>query len=48
MDFKERATAIFQKHLSEWEPNPSRVENGYQYESTCAEMMKKEIGLLPA
>ncbi|RZW39468.1 MAG: hypothetical protein EX263_13580 [Flavobacteriaceae bacterium] len=41
MDFKAQATAIFEKYLSEWESNPKRMENGYQYESTYAEVMKK-------
>lgn len=41
MDFKEQATAIFEKYLSEWESNPKRMENGYQYEATYAEMMQK-------
>jgi hypothetical protein len=41
MDFKEQATTIFKKYLSEWEANPQRMENGYQYESTYAEMMEK-------
>ena len=41
MDFKEQATAIFEKHLSEWESNPKRMENGYQYEATYAAMMEK-------
>lgn len=41
MDFKERATEILSKHLAEWESNPKRMENGYQYESTYAEMIKK-------
>jgi hypothetical protein len=41
MDFKQQATAIFEKYLSEWESNPHRMENGYQYESTYAEMMQK-------
>lgn len=41
MDFKERATEIFSKHLEEWESDPRRAENGYQYESSYAEMMEK-------
>jgi len=30
MDFKERATEIFAKHLEEWESDPTRMESGYQ------------------
>ena len=41
MDFKEQATAIFEKYLSEWESNPKRMENDYQYEATYAAMMQK-------
>jgi len=38
---KQEAIAIFEKHYSEWESNPKRMESGYDYESTYAEMMKK-------
>lgn len=41
MDFKERATEIFAKHLEEWESDPRRAQNGYQYESSYGEMMEK-------
>ena len=41
MDFKQQATAIFEKYLAEWESNPKRMESGYNYESTYAEMMQK-------
>lgn len=41
MDFKERATGIFTKHLEEWESDPTRMESGYQYELSYAVMMKK-------
>lgn len=41
MEFKERATKIFEKHLEEWESDPARMENGYQYESSYAAMMEK-------
>jgi hypothetical protein len=41
MDFKQQASAILSKYLSAWESNPLRMENGYNYESTYAEMMKK-------
>jgi len=38
---KDKAIAIFEKHYTEWESDPKRMENGYNYESTYAEMMKK-------
>jgi len=41
MDFKQQATAIFEKYLSEWESNPNRMQSGYDYESTYAEMLQK-------
>tara|TARA_R110002033_G_scaffold168869_1_gene208929 strand:- start:40 stop:1308 length:1269 start_codon:yes stop_codon:yes gene_type:complete len=41
MDFKQQATAIFEKYITEWEPSPQRMESGYDYESTYAEMMQK-------
>ena len=41
MDFKQRATAILEKHLSEWESNPKRMQSGYDYEATYAAMMEK-------
>lgn len=41
MDFKAQATAILEKHLTEWESNPRRMESGYDYESTYAAMMQK-------
>lgn len=41
MDFKQQATAILEKYLSEWESNPKRLESGYNYESTYAEIMEK-------
>jgi isoleucyl-tRNA synthetase len=41
MDFKQQATAIFEKYLSEWESNPQRMESGYDYEATYADMMQK-------
>ncbi|QTE23315.1 hypothetical protein [Polaribacter cellanae] len=41
MDFKQQATSLFEKYLSEWESNPKRMESGYDYESTYAEMMHK-------
>ena len=41
MEFKQQATAIFKKHLEQWESNPERMESGYDYESTYADMMQK-------
>ena len=41
MSTKSEATAIFEKHFAQWESNPKRMENGYQYESTYAAMMEK-------
>ena len=41
MDFKQQATAIFEKYITEWESSPQRMESGYDYESTYAEMMQK-------
>uniref|UniRef100_UPI004048B530 hypothetical protein n=1 Tax=Mariniflexile sp. TaxID=1979402 RepID=UPI004048B530 len=41
MSRKSQALAIFEKHFEQWESNPKRMENGYQYESTYAAMMEK-------
>ena len=41
MDFKQQATSILEKYLSEWESNPKRMESGYNYEATYSEMMEK-------
>jgi len=41
MDTKAQALAIFEKHFEQWESNPKRMENDYQYESTYAPMMEK-------
>ena len=41
MDFKEQATAILQKHLTEWESDLLRMESGYHYEITYGVMLKK-------
>jgi len=41
MNFKQQATAIFEKYLTEWESNPQRMKSGYDYESTYADMMQK-------
>lgn len=41
METKAKALAIFEKHYEQWESDPARMENGYQYESTYAAMMEK-------
>ena len=41
MDFKAQALTLLENYLTEWESNPNRTENSYQYESTYAEMMEK-------
>ena len=41
MDTKAQALKIFEKHYSQWESNPTRMESGYAYESTYADMMQK-------
>jgi len=51
----EKITAIVTKHYQEWEQNPTRMENGYEYESTFAsmtqemekEMLKVSLGEIP-
>lgn len=37
----DKATEIFQKYYEQWESDESRMENGYQYEFSYIEMMKK-------
>ena len=41
MGTKEAALKAFEKHYSEWEANESRMNNGYAYEFTFIEMMRK-------
>lgn len=41
METKEAALKVFEKYYSEWEANESRMNNGYSYESTFVEMMRK-------
>lgn len=41
MSKKAEALAIFEKHFAQWESDPTRMENGYQYEATYAAMMEK-------
>jgi hypothetical protein len=42
----DKILAIVTKHYQAWEQNPTRMENGYEYESTFASMtqlMEKEM-----
>jgi hypothetical protein len=42
----DKIIAIVSKHYQQWEQNPTRMENGYEYESTFAKMtqeMEKEM-----
>jgi hypothetical protein len=42
----DKILAIVTKHYQQWEQNPTRMENGYEYESTFANMtqeMEKEM-----
>lgn len=41
MDTKAQALKIFEKHYQQWESNPDRMQSGYSYEATYAEMMQK-------
>jgi len=41
METKATALKVFEKYYSEWEANKSRMNNGYAYESTFVEMMRK-------
>lgn len=41
MDLTTQAKLILETHFSQWLSNPKRMENGYEYESTYAEMMQK-------
>lgn len=41
METKAAALKVFEKYYSEWEANESRMKNGYNYESTFVEMMRK-------
>lgn len=36
---KEEALKIFEKHYDQWENNESRMNSGYDYESTYVEML---------
>jgi hypothetical protein len=42
----DKMIAIVTKHYGQWEENPRRMKNGYEYESTFASMvqaMEKEM-----
>ncbi len=41
METKEAALKAFEKHYSEWEANESLMNNGYTYEFTFIEMMRR-------
>lgn len=38
---KEKAAARLKEMLTQWENNPERMQNGYEYEKTFIEMMKQ-------
>ncbi|MCP4551229.1 MAG: hypothetical protein GY834_04130 [Bacteroidetes bacterium] len=37
---QKKPTEIFKKYYKEWENNPDRMKNGYEYERTYTEMMQ--------
>ncbi len=37
----DKILAIVTKHYQQWEQNPDRMKNGYEYESTFANMTQK-------
>ena len=37
----DQAVVIFTKYYKEWESNPKRMENGYEYEKSFIEMNQK-------
>lgn len=39
----DKILAIVTKHYGQWEKNPTRMENGYEYESTFASMAQKML-----
>ncbi len=41
MNTKAQALKTFEKHYEQWEFNPQRMESGYAYKSTYADMMQK-------
>ena len=55
MDTKAEALKIFEKYYQQWESSPERMESGYAYESTYADMMQKveqeilqiSVGIVP-
>ena len=41
MDTKTHALKIFENYYKDWESSAERMESGYAYEATYAEMMEK-------
>ena len=41
MDFKQQASVLLEKYLTEWENDPIRMESGYHYELSYATMLHK-------
>ena len=41
MDFKQQASVLLEKYLTEWESDPIRMESGYHYEFSYATMLHK-------
>jgi len=37
----DKIQVLVTKYYQEWEQNPTRMENGYEYESTFASMVQK-------
>ena len=40
MDFKQQATVLLEKYLTEWENDPTRMDSGYHYELSYATMLE--------
>ena len=41
MDFKQQASELLSKYLTEWEQDPIRNQSGYDYEMSYATMLQK-------
>lgn len=41
MDTKASAIKIFEQHYAQWESNENRMKDGYTYESSFVEMIRK-------
>ena len=41
MDFKQQASVLLEKYLTEWENDPIRMESGYHYELSYANMLHR-------